>query len=305
MADAPTDPTPLAVPTVGLLASARTPTTGSDTETLADGETVRWVQGFSWSPEDCTDTATLVAACGTAGPDTTPTVPDDRTFLPYVITASVRCSTFGNASESQIDQMQRRALAKLSAIEQTAIEGELWEGTWAQAEGNANNYLTDSATWTELQSGAAVGLVTALAELEQAIADTLPSGRGMIHATARTVTLWARNGLVTRRGDTLVTLLDTIVVPGRGYTGTAPGSEGPGDAFTDEDFSWAYATDLVTVRRGQAFLLTDDVTSRAAVDRTANTILVSAARFASATWDGCLHTGLLVDHRSELTSIGS
>lgn len=289
------DATPYSGSRLGLLASARIQVDGSDVETLADGQSVRWIAGMRWQPNDCAG-GTILDPCGTTGPDASPTGEADRAFTPFVVEASVECLTFGS---SQAD-LEAQARAKLVAVQQRKIEAELWAGTLAQAASWSNAYLTDGNA-DLIEGGTPLGSVTALAELEQAIADSL-SGQGMIHATPRTVTHWLDAGLVSRTGNLLLTALDTIVVPGRGYAGTAHSAD-PKPTGGSADFDWAYATDPVVVRLGQIDLA--QTTGPAGLDRTNNLFLLTATRFAAATFDGCLHVGALVDHRSERTTTGS
>lgn len=281
----------------GLVASAPLRADGSDTVEDVDGVVRRWTEGIEWDPEDC-DGGSNVVRCGDTGP-ATPTVASDVAWTPWVIEASVQCSTFGSAE--RLAEHHDRARRKLLAVQSKRLEHELWTGTLAQAQGWANGYLARTGTVDEIEGGAAIGYSTALSELEQAIADAYGGQRGMIHATHRTVTKWLKDGVVRVDGNLMTTGLGTIVVPGRGYDGSSPTG-----VTTSADFDWAYATGIVEVWLGEI----DSFDARTpqesgAVDYAGNEVTVTAYRAAAATFDGCLLAGALVDQTTDLSTTGS
>lgn len=306
----------------GLIRSARVAVTGSLTEpadlragyvpqTESPEETaqLRWQNGYYIDPEGCGG-GTVIDPCGATGGED-PTEPADiGPINPFVLTAAVDCSTFGSLS----DEMYARAVRRLAGTRSYLLEREFWVGTAAQANSWSNQYLTKTGAGgiqRTVENGTAVGTTTALAELEQAIADGTSWGVGMIHAQPRTVTYWSENGLVTAtaRPGLYTTLLGTIVVAGRGYPGTGPGGASAfqgadsGIATTSGQYAWAYATSQVFVRLGPVMTATEE--DYEAVDPAANTRLVRARQDAIASWDGCVHAGVFIDHNATRTALGS
>lgn len=285
-------------PRLGLLASARIVVDGSDIEPGTDGD--RWIEGVAWDTEDCGDYVT-VDPCGSSYTQNPTSASDGGVYTPFVVEAAVECSTFGSASGIPTE-FERRARRKLAAVRQEAIEEELWGGPLAQASSWSNAYLRASSGLTTPEGTAALGVITALAVLEEAIADGSSHHRGMIHATHATVTQWAAEGLLRREGTLILTVHDTIVVPGRGYDGKSPS----GVAYST-DRAWAYASPLVSVRLGQVDVgLTQRVDdSLPAIVTSTNSVLVRAYQFAAATFDPCYRIGVLVDHTTARTTTGS
>lgn len=252
--------------TVDLVSSARTVT--GDT----DGG-VRWIQGFVAVSDACGG-STVLDPC-----DFTPDEPSfggwtfDE-YLPYAIVAGFQCSTFGARS----DELAGSARALLgSGLGSTLIERQFW-GVAADTVIDANPTLLGNGA---LISGTFTPQ-TALAELEQAARETAPAlGRYMIHASPRLASLWTQMGSIRKVGSNLVTYLDTIVVAGAGYQ---TGSGGGLATLTAGD-ELAFVTGIVTVHLADFFPQSDVANL---VDRTSNTIVASAARFAAASYPPCL-----------------
>lgn len=291
-------------PPFSLLATAPIVVNGSDLDaTLSDTqEPTRWVQGFAWDPEDCSG-GSILDPCDDDTAPASATTPDDRTFQPYIVEASIECGTLGSAERRA--ELDARARRKLVAVRSAQIEAELWSGTQAQSHGwTANDYFLE-ATGAQILEAIPLGFQTALAELEQAIGDQSDWERGMIHAMPRTVAHWSANGLVHAEGDVLFTLQGTRVVSGRGYPGTGPTAlqpqqEGPFSA----DFAWAYASGIVEVRLGSLSTRTTDA-PQAGIALATNDMKLTAAQFAAATWSGCVLAAAWVDHTVALTDSGS
>lgn len=270
---------------------------------------LRWSQGYYIKPEGCGG-GSVIDPCGVIG-GADPTEPDIiGPITPFAIEASVDCSTFGSTAED----MQARALRRLNGIRSYQLEREFWTGTLAQANSWSNQYLTKTGAGgvsRYIENGAAVGAITALAELEQAIADGTTWGVGMIHAMPRTVTYWSSNYLVyeTPRPGLFRTLLGTIVVAGRGYPGTGPGGAAghlgadSGLATTAGQYAYAYATSQVFVRLGPVTTVIEEDSQ--AVDRATNFRTSRAFQDAIASWDGCVQAAVLIDHNQSTTAIGS
>ena len=264
---------PAAPPRVGLLVSARTPT---------DDDT-RWVNGFRYDPEN-PGLGYITSICDPGATDRD--LDDSSTdvdWQPYIVGAGIKCSTLGAAGR-EWDAQARRAL---DAIAEYRISRELWRGDQAQAESLPNRYLASAESDIVTEAGP-VDVVQGLACLEDYLAKTTGGRRGMIHANRTVVTWWMRFGLVRRDTGLLLTSVDTIVVPGAGYDGSTPDGADPVDGDV-----WAYATDLVDVRRSAIDIFGGPNAS--GVDRTLNTVEIRAEQAAVASWDGIAHGAARLD----------
>jgi hypothetical protein len=267
----------------GLIASAVEVTEPSD----------RWVNGFAFDPEVCEEALALPIFCDPFG-DATKDAGDNPAIVeydPFALLGWDECSTLDRRRDRE-----GRARRHLLANESDGIERELWDGAIARAEGLPNAFLASSAA-TDLGSA---GAITALAALEQALADCLHGQRGMIHATVTTTTVWNALGLLRVDSGLLLTAMDTIVVPGSGYSGStpAPGGTGadPDDPTPPADIkaaAFAYATGMVYLRRGPIAPVGDQ---RSQIDRSVNLQTVFVERPVAAVWNGCCHFGIEVDH---------
>lgn len=269
------DATPLAPPRVSLLTSADVVTNGD-----------RWAGGLTWRPENCTPPDNpYFWTCqdpGGAAPTQpkTPEAPEAVvTYRPYDIWVGIRC---GNMAPKD-GEFEQEARQSLDAFQSYLIEKELWTGAIATLGSFNNDFLMNSPT--AINSNADTPYVTALGELEQALATCQPGQVSMIHAQPRTVTVWVQNGLVTpeANGRRLRTALGTIVVPGAGYPGT-----GTGLAAATKDSSFAYGTGLVRVYLGPVEVFDD-------FNRSVNTHIVRAERTVAAVMDECCLVAVRVD----------
>lgn len=317
-------------PPYGLLRSGRTVANDSDmlTDLLddrftrnnerepgTDGErppTTRWPSGFYIVPEHCGG-GSLLDPCGNVGGED-PTNPDSiGPVQPFKAVASVDCSTFG----SNGPQMAEKARRKLRAVRSYQLEREFWTGTVANANGYTNNqWLTKTGAGgiqKYVENNSAVGTTTALAELEQAIADGSTWEVGMIHAMPRTATYWFENGLISEaRPGVFVTGLGTIVVAGRGYPGTGPGGGSAhfgadsGLATTSGQYAYAYATSMVYVGTGRpSDTEAADDSNISSLNPETNLRTHRAWQPVFAAWDGCIHASVFIDHNATRTAIGS
>lgn len=286
--------TPAAPPENGLVVSAREP---------QDPPGTRWENGLAFDPESCSYVASFDPTCG----DGTVEFPTGRTDR-----SDVKHQPMGIVSANVADSMCRtyedvlaRAERQLNACTSRQLEDEFWRGTRARDRGWTNNFYLAEEGATDRLSNVAVATTDALACLERALMSCKCGGRGMIHATADVVTHWARDGLVKREGGLIVTVLNTIVVPGEGYDGTGPAARADGPAAAPSGASWAYATGRVDVRLGPVVLIPGRDAIEAALDRGINDFRVYATRFAAATHDGCCSYGVLVDAEPCLIGGGS
>jgi len=271
------DPPAVQPPRVSLLASA---------EEVTDG--ARWTAGLTFEPFGCGYNGGVFPACVSEDAEY-----DDKDFEsehrvvevePYVAWYGDSCSAATFRSRNFADRASRMFLAAESAI----MARELWAGDIASSEGHPTPFLGDgNATTVAVGYGPSMSLVM----LQQALAEAVPS-RGMIHAARDLASLWYESGLVRREGALLLDAFDNIVVADAGYPGTGP--EGEGRTLTT---SYAYATDLVQVRRdGQVRLLPGDGDFAAAMNRDTNLIEWRAERMVAAYWSGCAQLVVGVDH---------
>jgi hypothetical protein len=260
---------PASIPRISWVAAARDATEPDE----------RWENGFQFLPENCTGLG-VTDSCASDERDVH-LGPDIVDFQAYEVFAGDKCSPF----QFQTRDYQARAQRLLLAGESKQIEKEFWTGALAKAKGwTSNRYLASSSA--SVVSTGALKAENALACLEQGLADCSEGQRGMIHAPKTIVTHWDALRLVRREGNLILTINDTIVVPGSGYDGSSP----TGHAAANQSV-WAYATSgIVDVRRGPIRLIPDPADPQAmaqATDRATNLVEWRAYRAAAATWDGC------------------
>lgn len=249
-------------------------------DTLGGGEP--WARGIVFRPSYCG------AGGGTAVPCTPVDVdlsdrPTNVQNDPIFAEVFTDCSSM---SEIDREEAGAKAIDLLNVAQHRIIGSEFWTGDAANAANMPNLSLARDAD--QIASGTAVAAIDALAALEEALAgngsDACGGGvRSMIHASPNVVTVWNYLGLLRNEGGLLLTALDTVVVTGPGYDGSAPN----GDAATGS-LSWAYGTGMVDVRLGKPYRLRY-------IDRSVNTIEVHAFRPFSVVFDGCCHLGVKVN----------
>ncbi len=267
----------------------------------------RWMNGVNVEPEACSvsldlDTATadfpywwscpsgttnpVTALSGLGGVKAIGDGPDAVHAEPYTAWVGFQCRPVGGSDARNVEvdaRIRRKLLACLPAI----VEHELWTGQIADLMDADTPYLADQATADDV--GGYYGFVTALAEIEQALADCSCSGRHMIHAQRRVVTAWRMHNLVSLAPtrDHLLTELGTIVVAGAGYPGTGP-------LGTDPSYSnsWAYGTGMVRVFVGPIDVNTTDLST---VDRSTNLAELRAETSALAIFSPCCHVAAHVN----------
>lgn len=257
-------PPPARAPRVGLLPSV-TPVTQTDG---------RWAGGIIYTPEAPHGTPRqVIDPCGVAPGDMDPE-PEAAAveWDTYVLHDGVVCSTFGHGAR----EWEAVARRRLASVESFQLERELWTGTRAQASGWPNPRLASPAA-DSLHEAGATDAAHGLELLEEYLAKTLHGQRGAIHATPQVATRWYGLDLIRREGPLLLTVMDTIVVPGHGYPGTGPdGTVGDGNV-------WAYATDEIDVRLGG---VNTTRLGPGTLDRSINDVSVRAERFGLASWPG-------------------
>lgn len=294
-----------APPSLSLLSAAR------DLTAELDGEfgKNRWLNGISFEPEgaalklvedfpwfwSCPDTGgtawTSVAPGAPSGIKQVPDKPTTVAWRPFTLYAADPCiSTMGINGRDADARATRLLEANLPRI----VENEFWTGTRATSAGFTNPSLQKTITST-LNGGGATGYVSALADLEQALADG-DNIDGFIHAERRVITLWDQNGLLIKSpsGRSLTTINGTTVVGGVGYPGTNTSG-----AAASRLQSWAYATGPVAYARTPVRLQTTEVNQR--ILRTTQDYITFAEAEAMAFWDGKIDAAILVNHTTALS----
>lgn len=268
----PVTPRPASPPRVGLLLSAHKPPDESDE---------RWIGGLKFAPEGC-NSAGVEDPCEVEERDISDS-PANVEFEPFLVWAGDKCSTFGFQSRDY----RGRAERMLAACEGAQVESEFWKGTQAQESDWPNAYLTSEAS--DVITTGSTNEMDVLALHEQALAECNCGQQGMIHAPRSVVSKWAERGVLRREGNRILTINDTIVVPGAGYDGSGP----YGDAA--DGSVWTFSTGMVEVRLSAVKVVPDTFEQAAAAGRGTNIIEIYAQREAAATWDGCCHFAAEVD----------
>lgn len=273
----------------------------------------RWINGISVDPEACNvslDAETATAdfpywweACGAA------TLPTEASIAskvigtnPANIDAEAWFAWVGFAcTAAQVatmaDEVDARLRRKLQACLPSIVERELWSGQVATLQGASTPFLAEDGAVDEVS--VSLGYITALAELEQALAECTCGRRHMIHAQPRLVTLWRSEDLVSLAPsrDHLLTELGTVVVPGTGYPGTSP--TGLASSYSH---TWAYGTGMVRVFTGRVTTTTAD---SSAVSRPTNDAEVRAETPVLSVFDPCCLVGVGVNLCDATCSGGS
>lgn len=283
---------PPAPPAQSLLTSALRP---NDVDPDGNPFGRRWEEGFRWLPRACPHIkggnecgADATVTYRTAGGSTV------REHQPVWLTTANQCKS---AMMNDFAFQKQVAIDALIASEPNAAEQELWEGTLARAAHTAGDLSYDNNLWltkyqvaTDLTGGTAVSVSRGIALLEAFLAATGTGGPGMLHVPVQAVpgTPTLRN-----EGPRLMTVRNTVVVPGVGYTGKGPATAANGAPTTPAaGTTWIYCTGMVTYRQGDIMVTPDEVGQ--ALNRATNTIDIVAQRPSAATWDLCAVGAVLV-----------
>lgn len=240
-------------------------TAGRQAVTVEEGAAPQpaWAAGFVLDPDVCGAVDPAIIECEFGADKGTLANPDLPPYQPFLTFGVDVCSTL--AGNRDRDGRSRRNLA---ATESWQIEREFFDGVASKATtpDTDNPYLTNGDASDVTGGGGALAPVASLARIEASLASCLHGQRGMIHATPELVTFWANGGALRLEGQTLLTVMDTIVVAGSGYSGNDPDGGAP-TAGT----SWAYGTGLVYIRQGVVWS-PNAMDPGSAVDRQQNTI---------------------------------
>lgn len=242
----------------------------------------RWESGgIVLEPESCSPGGSEDPC---AGPATAKEVGDPPALVewdPYAIYAGASCAYTLN--EELIGELAVRARRSLEAQTSHLVEEIFWsnmvDGTDFGAT-HPNVGLIETAT-----VGTPAPPVSAMRQMDALLIAAIGGRRGMIHVPAPLMHDEAFYGLLEREGQLWVTKTGNIVVPGTGYTGTAP------DGTSDAGVLWIYGTSMVELRLSE--ISTPGMPIQV-FDRGTNTSVVIAERQALAYWDRCAHVGVPV-----------
>jgi hypothetical protein len=255
-----------------------------------------WAGGFDVDSEICNVEGAVIDVCG--GDPLVFLDPSDQEY-PKVMPFGIRARTSCLSTAHRAIDWKSRVMRQLEMITESAVEAELWAGTYAQDAANTNMYLSSSDA-VDVTSGSADGTggtavkpSVGIALLEQALATCGPGMQGVLHMPASVgATLIGPNDEPLSDADPLHTINGNLIAVGNGYDGRGPGeTEAPADWFTP----WIYATGPVFVDLGPGELVTPEWGS--AVDPKTNEMNFIAVRPASVYWDGCCHFAVQVDIR--------
>lgn len=209
--------------------------------------------------------------------------------VPFALIAADTCSSWGWNEGN----FTARATEALLAKEPAALEIEFERAALLPS----NPHLADNTnpTFVQLNGGAATGAASALALLDEAIANA-NIGRGIIHATAYVFALWGaaqllREGISPDVASSIaLSPAGNLVVSGNGYLGASPANV----VDASHGVQWAYATEMMVVHRAA----TPNIRPARlveALERRNNSITYRANRPYAIAWGQILHAGVAVN----------
>lgn len=244
----------------------------------------RWEIGIAFTPEATAVTGDILDdVCGDAVRSDPPALTIVE-YQPWEVSASVKCDA-PSFTEGELNERGHRQLAKVLT---RAVEMELWRGEKSQANAWPNNWLANSASYTDLSAGGARPLAYALADLQYGLARAY-NDAGVIHASARLVSLWHSAQMIELADDgRFIDIFGNTILCGPGYDG----SDDTGTVDATLTTEWAYATGPIGLRIGEVTIINEPV---ATVDHTTNQVAIHAECFAAAYWDNQAHLAIQVD----------
>lgn len=204
----------------------------------------RWTTGFDLILEGCEDTRVYaICPADDADPKEFTGGGSNEAYKPYVLYATDKCSTWP-AQREYYDRAQRKLLTGEAAV----LEEQLWTGEVNGTAFTNPNLAGEAVTISTAVNGAEEALVV----LEQAMG-MASAARGMIHIRPQVLGVLLDHRIVRQEGNTYLSPMNNIVVPGRGYPGTGPTGQAVGAT------EWMYGhPGIVQVRRGPVIRLGED-----------------------------------------------
>lgn len=206
---------------------------------------------------------------------------------PFYLYDGDGCTTL----DSDVDTAIARATRSLELQTSHLVEQVLWTGTVNGLDFTANhpNVALASAAAATPAGTTAMGVVTAMREMVEALSETLGGAQGMIHVPAWTLPFLSFYGQIERINNAIYTYgADHIIAAGTGYPGTNP------DGDLEADVTWIYGTSLVDVRYTNIVPVGDTMRAYSFVERSTNDIEALVERAALASFDLSAHIGIPV-----------
>lgn len=195
-----------------------------------------------------------------------------------------------------LDRMAR-IKRQLEAATQKAVERELWSGDIRlnTVPPQPQKSLVDGPTILDTTNAHAAG--TALAILEQGIAEMSHTGEpGVIHITRDVASLLYADGRIRfseSGNNSLTTVYGTPVVIGSGYPGSGP--IGHAHAAASVSNKWMFATGTVKVFLGDVDVVNDSLSQAYDVAGNQNDMRLKATRPAAVYFDTSIHLAVRVN----------
>lgn len=250
----------------------------------------RWINGAAiWPyPRDLPDVFDPCQPSSSAGHSKDPgTATAEELFGAYNVLEGISCTT--RSTHFNPAEWQRRAGVALEAYKHWAIEREFAVGALKPDNPHLGQVGSGSLATVTLNGGAATSVKNGIALLEQQIANL--GGNGVIHIQPSVFSQLSQEGggsLLEVKNGQAKTYLGTPVVPGVGYTGSAP--DGTVQAGT---VTWGYATGQVELMMSPVSILPDSITQ--ATDRMQNFTTFRAECYVLVPWDQRIHAAVKID----------
>lgn len=185
---------------------------------------------------------------------------DQVLVSPFAVYGEYQCNPIGRSEDEAFDRARQHLLSGAGRAIERAIQF-----------GEPGNEPTLSSEAVDINSGAPVGTVEAIALLEQYLGENY-GGVGVLHMNRRLATHAIAEGVVSVQGDQLRTGLGTLVAAGAGYDSLAGPDESPIGSPESPDSAplWIYATGAVHGWRSPVVATPEG----ASLDREWNTLTV-------------------------------
>lgn len=244
----------------------------------------RLLDTVSFRPEQCV-AGGLLEACPAEPVEKTIAPSDGPTTAPvHTLWEGSVCSTA--ADPNQVEETLARAVNALDLSLSHKMEEALWTGgaygpfALPTDLGAATTLASPAAD--DVNSGTAVGVVTGIADMVEALNAVLGGRKGIIHIPQWAMTHLNFYGLVSRNGNSLtVANTDHLILSGTGYDGSDPDGNPPSAGET-----WIYGTGTVNALVSEQFIPDPQI------NRAINEIEVRAERNAAVYFSPCAHIGL-------------
>lgn len=215
----------MTVPRAAVDAPLRNPTrAGSLIASALTPDGPRWYGGIEYRPELDNLTQTWEPHSSSPATKTIASVPESVQYDPYVIW--VGSSEF--PASSRYDEEARRVTTNLDVQTSHKVEEVLWSNQVDATDYGAthpNIALADTSAASLITPNGitAVGIVTDMHDMVEALNLYLGGARGMVHTPQRLVPFLEYYRLIVRQGNMLqIAGTDHILVAGTGYSGSDP-----------------------------------------------------------------------------------